>query len=157
MSGISLTFCCRQSLHAIFTPGWCRPLLGVSLSSPLTPLRELRFRLRADASASGDAPPFGDKSAGDCIAPPGGSKEVPLAQDILLLNYCTRCAGVGMDNAQPTRLGILTAGGRRRCPTFPHSPRRSGKRGNKSVCRSLRAWSNLSSQGTDTLMIYLEF
>lgn len=74
------TFCWRQSLQALFTPGWCRGLEGES--SPLAAPRELRLRLRPETSSSGEAP-LTDCWAGDCSAlPPGGSKEVPALHDI---------------------------------------------------------------------------
>lgn len=98
------TFCWRQSLHALFTPGWCFALLlGLSCdaSSPLfcRAPAELLLRLRGDRpSVSGEAA-TGEAWMGDCMGPaPGGSKETPLchamAASLLLYRWESRCAPV---------------------------------------------------------------
>ena len=99
------TFCCRQSLHALFTPGWCRGFEVVGLdsepSSPfVTALSELLLRFRGDPSSSGDAL-VGDACCGDWTAP-GGSNETPLCQAIAPVSAWldVYASGVGRDSAE---------------------------------------------------------
>lgn len=96
------TFCCRQSLQALFTPGWCLalPLVGLDWSPFSSPLcgvdSELRFRFRCEASPPGEVS-VGEASCGDWTAAPGGSKETPLCQDIVSVaaRRCVYGSGVG--------------------------------------------------------------
>lgn len=86
------TFCWRQSLHARFTPGWCRwPFVVVGLpllsTSPLGVEMELRFRLRCVSSSPGVVVPVGLVCCGERIAGAVGSKAVPECQLMVALVF----------------------------------------------------------------------
>lgn len=172
----SLTFCWRQSLHARFTPGWCRGLLPFALlvglpalmlpSAPSapppsalscsTPPRELRFRLRLRDASSGLAAMgvvvvAGEVWCGETRPADGGSNAVPLCQDIWL-QLRTRPEAFGV--LLRCREGTKSAISLRSCFGAKHHVKGRGvtrefRDGSSEVCRHIQLTTLSNHSPTD--------